>query len=469
MLYAMWASLATGLAALAHLLCVRGLHVEPSLRPTLAFVPLILALSCLAGGALLHLVPVPTTLWSMLPGRSGYAPVVDVLTAENTWSGTMALSFAPALTARALGLIGCCLSLVLAVHIFDRLQRRALVFALLAIALFQVLLGIAQIATGGASVFTTDFAGHVRASGTFVNKNHFASLLAMLLPVALFGLLATAARVRRSASDRKPLLLAAWAVVSILLAAGIIMSMSRAALAATLIVIGMVATLHAASRKRRRSHRTRVLAFGGIFAIAVVVLLMSSDMLVRAVTDPAALDSLAARGLMTAASWEAAKSFFPLGTGPASFALVFPAFQPAELRGFVEHAHNEYVQLLVEFGLLGACFLLAAMWAAVLLMHRAWLLVDDLGLGHAALLGAIAFALHAWLDFPARIPALAFTFTVLVTVAATELAAKPGRRPSPSAPGSDVPSQASADAATRSDDALHSGESMSMNWHSTPN
>jgi uncharacterized membrane protein len=58
------------------------------------------------------------------------------------------------------------------------------------------------------------------------------------------------------------------------------------------------------------------------------------------------------RWLYVIGTWHAALAFWPFGSGLGSYASVFPAFQPPGVHGFIEHAHNDYVQLLMECGLL---------------------------------------------------------------------------------------------------------------------
>ncbi|MFN3629004.1 MAG: O-antigen ligase family protein [Casimicrobiaceae bacterium] len=381
----------------------------------------LVALAILGGTAALSLLPLPVDRWLALPGRAAFSETVSALREPGLGLETLPVTMAPGATLRALLLVGSATSIFFTVLVLDRLQRTFFVTALLALGVFEVLLGVAQIALGGASIVTPDFVGHLRASGTFVNKNHFAALLAMLLPFAVFALLDRAMRVRRDESDRTPLRLAFWMTVSGLLAAGIVLSMSRAAYAATLVVLCLTAAVHIASTRRRSAHQRRLMIMGAAGALAAIALLLSSDFLVRAISDPAAVRSLSARAQMTAAGWQGALALFPLGSGLGSFSTVFPHFQPMQLQGFVEHAHNEYVQIVFELGLAGLIFLAAAAFAAWGLAQRAWRSLDALGLGHAALLGALALALHAWLDFPTRIPGVAFVFVAVVALACTEL------------------------------------------------
>ncbi len=429
-----------GWLALPTLLAVAGYMVaagQPIVLQTPAARWALTSLAVLAGVGVISLVPLPFETWLALPGRSAFAETAAALRDPSIGLDALPITMSPSVTLRALLLVGSAASIFFAVLTFDRLQRTAFVGFLLALGVFQVLLGVAQIALGGASIVTPEFAGHVRASGTFVNKNHFASLLAMLLPFAVFALLETAMRVRRDESDRKPLRLAFWVTVSGLLAAGIVLSMSRAAYAATLVALCLTAAAHVASTRRRASHRRRLMIIGAAGALAGIALLVSSDFLIRAVGDPAAVQSLSARTQMTEAGWRGALALFPLGSGLGSFAAVFPHFQPVQLQGFVEHAHNEYVQVLFELGAGGLLFFGAAVLASWHLARRAWRSLDTLGRGHAALLGALALALHAWLDFPTRIPGVAFVFTSLVALACVELPLGTHRRRHDPSPGTD--------------------------------
>jgi O-antigen ligase len=115
------------------------------------------------------------------------------------------------------------------------------------------------------------------------------------------------------------------------------------------------------------------------------------------------------------ATWQATKVFWPVGSGLGSFAAVYPRFQPAEMgNDYVEHAHSDYVQLLMETGVLG--LLLGALVLTLLLAQARKLgrkLASEQGLRNeeqtmlAAGLGLLALLLHAWVDFNMRIPALA--------------------------------------------------------------
>ena len=142
------------------------------------------------------------------------------------------------------------------------------------------------------------------------------------------------------------------------------------------------------------------------------------------------------RWMMVTSTWRAALAFWPVGSGLGSFAAVYPGFQPAGLRGFINHAHNDYVQLLMECGLLAVVLagLAVALVArqGVLLVRRA----RSVGLDAQALLqascglGLLAVLLHSWVDFNLRIPANAMSAAFLLGAFLRPLASRaPEHRP----------------------------------------
>jgi O-antigen ligase len=111
-----------------------------------------------------------------------------------------------------------------------------------------------------------------------------------------------------------------------------------------------------------------------------------------------------------------------LGWGLGTFPIVYPEFRSFYTTFFVNQAHNDYLQLLVETGLAG--FSIAA-WFLVLVFRRAagklknWTETASGALTVAALLGCVGILVHSFLDFNLQIPANAALFYVLCAVAAS--------------------------------------------------
>lgn len=121
--------------------------------------------------------------------------------------------------------------------------------------------------------------------------------------------------------------------------------------------------------------------------------------------------------LAIAADGLSAFTRFPwLGSGQGSFADVFPLFDTSVRPGRAEHAENQYVELLVETGIVGfalvALFVgaVAVPWFRRLRTHRDGADGALFGLGF----GLVAVGIHATSDFGLRIPSVAALAMVLL-------------------------------------------------------
>ncbi len=125
-----------------------------------------------------------------------------------------------------------------------------------------------------------------------------------------------------------------------------------------------------------------------------------------------------------------------LGWGLGTFPTIYPSFRSFYTNLFVNEAHNDYAQLLVETGLLG--FGLMVWFVFRLYRHgfptsRRWEFKWDAAVSLAALLGCTALLLHSLVDFNLHIPANAAMFYVLCALAATRPASTSSK--SRSSPG----------------------------------
>jgi O-antigen ligase len=107
------------------------------------------------------------------------------------------------------------------------------------------------------------------------------------------------------------------------------------------------------------------------------------------------------------------------GWGGGSYEIVFPLYQGAYLRdengrptARFEFAHNDWLQIAAEGGVVGALLLLGpAAW----LWRSSWRSAHRTG--RWALGGAALIALYAWIDFPFHNPAVLLLWTTLVATA----------------------------------------------------
>ena len=365
---------------------------------------------------LLQLIPLPGGLWAALPGHAPYAQALAV--AQVSDAGYRALSLMPDATWTSV-LAGIPLMAAFLLACFcSPAHLHRLVQALVVFAVAQAVLGLLQMGPFPGLSFGLVKGG--RVVGTFANRNHFASYITMTVPLAIL-LFRQATASARGASRRpggaRPMG-ALWGLALFLLLSAVLASASRGG-TVTCLVVTLLAVLLLPQREGHWSARRHWGMAGAAALLALVVLAVGLDaLLARFESEGAYLEG--ERWLYVIGSWHAALAFWPFGSGLGSYASVFPAFQPVGVHGFIEHAHNDYVQLLMECGLLAVALGLLALALIARQVARLVRRARRMGLDAAGLLqascglGLLAVLLHSWVDFNLRIPANAMLAAFLL-------------------------------------------------------
>lgn len=249
----------------------------------------------------------------------------------------------------------------------------------------------------------------VRDAATFVNPNHFAAFAILLLPPALSG----AVRMHYSAfqNGRASSPAGLHYLAAFMLAMAVWMTGSRVGWFLTLGVLSLWALLQG-----RLYHRYRNLAPTSRFwslALSLVVGVSALGMLTHSLTAgffawSRLSGDLAFRGLLARDTLAVIGDNLPWGTGPGTFVTVFPYYQEATpQRMQVAHAHNEPLQMLAEFGVIGTALLLAAVvliWRGLRCKRHGsnqWPGYGEIELP-AFMIALGAVFLHGLFDFPLR-------------------------------------------------------------------
>ena len=349
--------------------------------------------------ALLQLTPLPVALWSTLPGHALYGQLLSP-----QW---LALSVTPDATRASLMAGIPLVAAFLVARTSSQKQMALLPPVLVLIAFVQAVWGLLQAGPFKSLYFDAEFRGSL--IGSFANVNHFANYISMTLPLAVFVVLRSAPHRRAELYQRLQLVTVFWLVVLLVLITAVLASGSR-----TGAITGMMGTffalLLALSEVSKTSRKWYALGAVGLVMAGLVVVGVNT-LVARFDADRLGVDGNF-RWMLVTSSWQAALAFWPTGSGAGSYSAVYPAFEVPGVRGFAEHAHNDYVELLIEFGLL---FVLVAALIAVLAVRQAWSLwrhVNQKGRGVDAAplqvfsgLGLLAIFLHSFVDFNLRIPA----------------------------------------------------------------
>ena len=112
-----------------------------------------------------------------------------------------------------------------------------------------------------------------------------------------------------------------------------------------------------------------------------------------------------------------------LGWGLGTFPTVYPKYRTFYTNTFVNEAHDDYLQLLSETGLLGFVIMLWFVLTAYIGAARKlgnWTHDPNGALGLMAMLGITGIVIHSLVDFNLQVPANAAFFYVLCVIASME-------------------------------------------------
>jgi O-antigen ligase len=399
-----WRDCALALLALPVLVLAlwprRHLRVDTQTRRMIA-VALVLGALPLA-----YLLPLPLELAAHLPGRDVrlQAAIGELgpdqwtavsLAADDTWQSWLKLM--PGL------------ALFLAVLRLTPPQQGRLLGVILGIVLLHSLWGLAQLSGDADSLLVFYGAdGQYRASGGFANRNHFASLLLLGLP--LLAVLACSGNWgwQRPAH-------AGWRLLGVLglLLAAVALVASRSRAAAGLLV--MEGCLFGIWLLHQRRVSRGLLVGGGAAMLALAAMLLFAPYQLFSGVE---LGNVDGRLGILQRSLAAALDFFPLGAGPGTFGSIFPGFDTLATldKVYVNHAHNDVLELLFELGAVGIGLYLAALAAIASGFWRHALRRGGDGLRWACALGLFALLVHGWVDYPMRVPLVAMVALTLLGV-----------------------------------------------------
>jgi O-antigen ligase len=256
--------------------------------------------------------------------------------------------------------------------------------------------------------------------GPYVNRNHFAGFAELVIPVALVPLVL--GKVRRER----------WLAVGIfalLPLVALFLSASRGGLVSFVAEIGVLALLMIL----RRTGGRHVLAGGVVLLLALMLVswLGVRQILERFSTMQSLETSVGKRASMRHDAWRIFRDHPWTGTGLGTLPLVFPTYESLYDGKVVNHAHNDYLEMLADTGVVGA---FCCAWFLGVLFFRSLkqLLVTDKSFAAAlhlsGLVACCGFLVHSLVDFNLHMPGNALLFLLMALLATAQIPQGPSRR-----------------------------------------
>ncbi len=287
--------------------------------------------------------------------------------------------------------------------------RRRCLFFLVSVGVAQGVIGLAQIVRPESTLSA--------ATGTLFNQNHYAGLMNMLFGLALGFLFALHFRPSAPLSDSEKLA-QSWiaALACGLIGVPVLLSRSRAGAVILLLLVALALGLTLLGRRRGRYR-----------AAALLLLVLAMTLGVGSLLG---LDTLARKFQTAGTSLEQRMEVYAdtlrliaehpwKGVGPMNYEWRFRPYQSAQGRVWYDYAHNDYLQVIAEWGVpLGLClwgFVLWRFWRGVSLFLSA----EDgwrRGLALGCLLAVFSILLHSLVDFNLYIPANQAVFWAIIAL-----------------------------------------------------
>lgn len=377
---------------------------EQEKRPGVRYLAVI-AMAAL-GWIAFQLLPLPSALWARIPGREFVVSGFDALRMALP---AMPISLDPNATVRSM------LALLPPAAMFVLARRSGLTThiwsagVLLAVALASIGLGVLQIG-GGKDFYLYRFVNLGAATGFFANANHLGALLLTTIP--FLAALAAGWIRRASAPYDRLVALAGSAALAAVLAVGVVVNGSLAVLLLGGPVIA-ASLLLLVPRDTLRLKRWWLLA-----ALALTMISMAGATAAVSGLSSSAETSWQQRVNMWSRTAEAVEDHGLAGTGLGTFPVIYAMKEDPSQAGrfYVNHAHNDYLEIVLELGVPGALLLIAFLAWWLSRVAAVWAERAPVPLSRAATIASGALLAHSLVDFPLRTAALAAVFAMCLAL-----------------------------------------------------
>jgi O-antigen ligase len=379
---------------------------------------------------LLQLMPLPPSIWQTLPGRDIVSEIERAASIAPQWRP---ISLTPVLTANSLfSLLVPTACLIHAAQLSWE-DRYRLLWVLLAVGMVSGLMGLIQIVgSANSPLYLYRITNDGSAVGLFANRNHHAVFLACIFPM-----LAVNASAGSKTPESQMISLWASAAAALILIPLILVTGSRAGLILGILSLAFAGLVFKGSADRsstlKRPGGQRMFYLAGAAAAAGLGLLMIVFARAEAfdrLMAPDQTDDL--RFKMWGPIAQAVADYLPIGSGAGSFVETYQIAEPNTLllTRYVNHAHNDVLDIALTSGVAGIAILLLSLLAWAVATFRVWFCVSEASrhkkLGRAASVILLLLALSSLVDYPLRTPSLA-AFAVLAAVWLSSASSQPSR------------------------------------------
>jgi len=403
----------TALVLLASAILRRGL--QPLSRQQWLLIVLLLGYVVWSAA---QLIPLPDHLWEKLPGRETISNGADLL---GTGTDQLSISMVPERTLSAI--LGCLPPLAIFVYICRHGWQSSiprLVWIIPILGAISTGVGVAQLLAGpDSSLYVYAFANRQLPVGLFSNANHQATFCL----IGLTFVFALVARLQRSftGGDQDLARAISLAVLGFANIVGVLLAGSLAG--HIMLVLVMLISIASLTSVKSKSGTRNVAVAGAIALVAISAAVVGFGTVFDSVLEISLQSSELSRQAIWQRSGTLIDDHFMVGSGLGTFRHVYQLYEDPSLVGFkyVNNAHNDYLQVVIESGLIGLVAIVAGLILWAISTQAAWRAPTngETTIKRAASLALLVVILHSIVDYPLRTPALATLSAVCLAILVT--------------------------------------------------
>ena len=293
---------------------------------------------------------------------------------------------------------------IASIYFISRDRLKAFIIALSLFGFCLAVFAIVQKATWNNRIYWfRELSMGGEAFGPFVNRNHFAGFIGMVIPLTL-GFAIT-----RHSREKKIL----YGFLAIIMSVALFFSLSRGGIVSFFAGMLLFAVLLLVDRLRQR----KVWVIGIFVAVVLCYLVwLGMDPIVQRFYETDITKEQ--RLIAWSSTLTAVKDFWFTGSGLGTFMNIFPIYSPSSIQSIYDHAHNDYLEFLLETGVVGILFLAAFVALLVRAAVRSSF-EDSPGIMlMAALSSAATVMVHSVFDFNLHILSNLLLFGVVLGMVA---------------------------------------------------
>lgn len=368
-------------------------------------------LAFLVGGiviwSFLQLVPLPMSIWTSFGDRAFVESGYQILKQQGEIS--LPISLTPGETfASILGFIPPIAVFMTLYSIGWRRSSKSVSWALVILAGISVIIGFAQLFTGDESpLYWHSVTNNGYPVGFFANVNHNATLVLMAIPfLAVLGY-EEMRTYKLGGNNALPRNIIAFLLVLFL--SGIVLMDSVAGYILIVPSLAAAILLYQSRSTSLKSILLTYLKFG--LALALLMLILAYVPILDRLGITNSDDTELSRIEVWKQSLSLVRDNYQFGSGLGSYEHIYRVYEDSSgvSKKYMNDAHNDYLQIVIEWGIIGAILLICVGILIIIEIVKQWTGPREEGyrIRRAASVALLMIMCHSFVDYPLRTPALA--------------------------------------------------------------